>query len=397
MFIKKLNIGLIILWIFIMSTSPFIFSNLGLYPDKILFGMLLAIMIISLIADKNIEISDIYLLIVIYLQALYFFILFIIWDQELSYLQTSIQFITCAILYLFITKYIGFEKTIKSFLLLITAMSVLAVIAFFLALLGWLQPTFLYDRNADEKIYSYILTFTNVVYFFNGFEFIRPSGFFTEGGELAFFITHAFLINKISINNKWVEILLIVSGIFTLSLAFYLSMALYYLFFFLNKKNLYKVIIIVSIIIIVFWALSILKNYSSPVKTFYYLTIDRFSISGNSGQLIKGNNRTSIISQGIEYFYINPIFGSGFSYTWNNFPLAIASIMGPLISFGIVGTFFLFLHVIYLSIISVIKIKCANINLDFVKIAIILLPSLCKLLSKRYFIIIPDKLTFRNY
>ena len=66
---------------------------------------------------------------------------------------------------------------------------------------------------------------------------LRIAGFFDEPGTMAFFLVFALLINKVVFNSKKNEILILISGFFTFSLAFYIIGFFYLLFFYFNFKS----------------------------------------------------------------------------------------------------------------------------------------------------------------
>jgi len=374
MLLKKSNISLLMLWVVLMSVSPFIFEEIGILPNKIFVIIFIPIMGLLILFKRKISRIKSNVILIVLFQTFYFLIVAIVY-QEQRYLFIVFQSLCVAVIILFVHAYIGYEKTIKSVLWVITGISILAVLGFFLALSGILEPIVLFQRGPNEMVYSYVITFTNQIWRLGNTQFIRPSGFFLEGGVLGFFIIHSLILNKLSVNNKRIEILLSVSGIITMSMAFYISLILYFSLYYVNRRYILKFLVIVIISATTVFAIVQLKNYNSTLNTFYWLTVDRFNFSEDLERILKGNNRLPIILEGIDHFKKSPVFGSGRTYTFINYPIGVASIMGPLISYGVVGTFMFFLHIIYFSTISFLQVfRRGSISVDdFGKASIILL------------------------
>ena len=110
----------------------------------------------------------------------------------------------------------------------------------------------------------------------------------------------ALLFNKMSVNNRKLEILLIVSLLFTFSAAFFVLLPLYFVFFYSKKSTsiIRLLLVVVPLMFVVFSTLS--EN-----AEFQHYTIDRFSGNRISSTRYDQSDNTEII------FKQSPVFGQG--------------------------------------------------------------------------------------
>jgi hypothetical protein len=136
---------------------------------------------------------------------------------------------------------------------------------------------------------------------------IRYSGFFDEPGAFGLYSFFAILLNKIYFKNKKVELWLIFLTLFTLSLAFYALVVLYFLFFYINKSNLKYILLLSMGIGLLFVYLSANTDDNEAASKIYDLTFKRFEMD-DSG--LAENNRASLSEHDKEIFFEYPILGS---------------------------------------------------------------------------------------
>lgn len=140
-------------------------------------------------------------------------------------------------------------------------------LAFILVLSGILHP-FLELMPDDYRIISfYGITCSNAVVG----NFIRPGGFFDEPGALACWGIFCLLLNKMTYNNKKLEILMIVCLVFTFSAAYFVLIAMYLLFFYGTNIRKSFVYVLLAIVLMgsVFYSLQ-------DNDQFRYMTTERF-------------------------------------------------------------------------------------------------------------------------
>jgi hypothetical protein len=183
------------------------------------------------------------------------------------------------------------------------------------------------------------MSYTGIVYEINGHYLIRPSGLFTEPGALGVQILLALLLNKVSLNSKRIELFLIISGLFTLSFGFYISIIIYVIVFF-TKKQLLNIAIIVFVFVSVVF---INQEHIYILTTLEDLFFSRFSF-GDSG-LIGATTRSSMNSEAMNILETAPFFGvivPGYTHP---------SIGGFFAEHGIFGATILLMHLVLLVII----------------------------------------------
>ena len=180
-------------------------------------------------------------------------------------------------------------------------MSVGGAVTFFLVLLLGITPLFTYVNQDGRDAYCFGLTCTNV-YWGN---VIRYSGFFDEPGAIANWGIFALLFNKLFINNCWVERALLLCLPFTLSMAFFVQVIFYFLFFYGKsmKKGAFTLIVLIFIGAI---AIPLIEDTN---KELYSLTLERFEYDESGG--LKGNSRADLTAKAKEQFLRKPFLGVG--------------------------------------------------------------------------------------
>ena len=229
-----------------------------------------------------------------------------------------------------------FVDTNVSFL---TIQALMGGVGFVLVMAGVL-PVLSTFQEFDGHIGQFYGLFTTTV---STDGMVRVAGFFDEPGAFAFWGIMALLFNKLFIDNKKVELALIVGLVSTLSMAYFIQIAMYAFFFYRNrilKMFGYSLLFIVLLLIIA----SVSPELDNAI-------FGRFQIDAETGQM-SGDNRTSHALSCLAIWKTAPIFGVG-----ANNSIAIGQAMGefiganPLVFFamdGIIGQIILWLPVFYL-------------------------------------------------
>ena len=225
-------IHLSIFWLLVTSVAPFTFFMLSWHPYKILTFFIFIVTVLLLFLKRTIIIGCVPLLVIWLIQIVVFTFLFVI-HQDVSYVNLILQNIIVVTAYFYSVNFIGHKILAISIVYCITLMSIMGVVAFFCGLLG-MKPLSTFHNPDGRVVQNFLFTFTNMSFHFNGIYIIRYAGFFDEPGTFIFFLFHSLFINKIFLKNKKVEIILIVCGIFTFSIAFYVIIIAYFLLFYLN-------------------------------------------------------------------------------------------------------------------------------------------------------------------
>jgi len=347
-------IYLILTWLLLTSAAPFTFYLIPGHPYKILTAAVLILLIGIILIKRQIKILDWPLFFIILLQAIYACAAYL-YHQDPLYLNLLIFYVSALITYLFLGSYIKIMSFAGSVIGVMLIMGAMGAVVFVLGLLGLIQP-FTFHLNADGRTaFNFLLTFSNSVIVFGKAMIIRVAGYFDEPGTFAFFTIYALAMNKLSFDKKWVEAGLIIFGLFTLSMYFYISLVLYFIFFHFNIRSIRSMLSAMLIMIALIATLSATNN--NAYMKLYELTFDRFSISDESGKIVKGDNRSDLMANAAYYISDAPLMGQGMSNARDNLPFLGANILGPLAINGIIGFFFIFLPVWYMCAIAFFPLR----------------------------------------
>lgn len=300
------NRSLILLWLTLTSTAPFIFFSWPGHPYKLLTFAGLLLMTISIFMKSERGMFDFKIFSILIFQICYYvFISF--YHNDFSNLNLCVQLVSLFIIVTYINGFIGFEKFVKSYVSIILAMAIGGTFIFFAHLLVGVQPLFEVQYSESGTSYFLWLTTSNVYFDVANIRLIRYSGFFDEPGTFALFSFFAIILNKIYFVNKRIELWLIILTVFTLSIAFYVSMIVYFMFFYLTRSNLRNIVIIVAVLSVA--SFYIIKNKEDEsIGKLYEFTFKRFEVD-DSG--LAENNRAPLIEHDKKVFYNYPILGSG--------------------------------------------------------------------------------------
>ena len=364
--IKKINIYLILLWITLTSTFPFIFYTWPGHPyKKLTFFCLLLVCFLFQRSKKQI-ILPLNLMFIFIIQII-FFTLYSIISDEYSYYNLSIQIIVCFILILFIRNYIGFEYFAKSYILLIIIMGCGGVITFCLHLFIGINPIFQVQYSSTGTTYFLGLTSTNVYYNLDNLRVIRFSGFFDEPGAFSLYSLFATLINKIYFDNRKYEKMLIITTLFTFSIAYFSIILLYFILFYFKRQYI-KYFLFATLIIFAFSLY--LNNYSGDNKSLLYLnkfTFERFKMDADGN--ISGNNRKDASIADKKIFFDNLFWGVG-----DSTQIAGNNVFSVVARFGIIGSLFYYAIIIYFIILI---LKAPNTDKQiYIKVLFLILMNL---------------------
>lgn len=190
------------------------------------------------------------------------------------------------------------KEFIKTYNFWLVFQVVAGAIGFLLVLAGVLQPIFEF-REMDMRPGYFFGFFTTNTYL-DGF--IRNAGFFDEPGALAFWGIYALLINKLFIDNKKVELLLIFGLISTLSLAYFIQLTLYLWFFYKGQRKRMISYLLVFIIL-----LKIVASFNERLDKAIF---GRMQYDTETGKLA-GDNRSELTVVCWDIFKTAPVLGQG--------------------------------------------------------------------------------------
>lgn len=204
------------------------------------------------------------------------------------------------ITYLFLEMQLSDERLgfVKTYNLWLVFQAIAGSIGFILVIVGILQPIFEF-RELDMRPGYFFGLFTTNTYF-DGL--VRNAGFYDEPGALAFWGMYALIINKLFVDNKKMEKLLIFGLISTLSLAYFIQIAVYVFFFYREKRR--KLLPYIAAFLFV------LVLFSSFNERMGDAIWGRMEYDKETGTLA-GDNRSKMTKVCWDIFKSSPIVGQG--------------------------------------------------------------------------------------
>lgn len=277
---------------------PSVFSFMGWLPDFKIGATILAA-ICSFFVLSNIRGAIPNPLGYVILIQLCSFVLFFVIHSDTSYLTRCFYLIVATMLLMiqarkskmeFVDTYVGW----------LTIQAIMGAIGFILVYLGLLH-SFSTFREFDGHLGQYYGLFTTTVDIESA-GVLRVAGFFDEPGAFAFWGIIALLFNKLFIDNKRIEILLVIGLVSTLSMAYFIQLALYAYFFY--RKNIGRMLTrtLLFLTILLFVA-SINSKLNDSI-------FGRFQYDTKKGRL-KGDNRSDIAEYCLNIWSTSPFIGVG--------------------------------------------------------------------------------------
>lgn len=338
--LKKLQYCFI--WLAILMAFPFSISNAYDLPAKLIISICtLVLLSFSLLYIFKSKINKI--VIIVFLVQISTSIVYMVIHRDSAYINFSLQLIIALIIFLLLENglYIQFSKQLIFF---ITIMAVFSVVVFFLCLLFNISPLNEFINPDGRTGYNFVISFTNVYFDVGAFKIIRPSGFFDEPGTLAFYLIVGTLLNDLLFGYKNIRIILLVCGIFTLSIAFYVLLLLY-LSFRYKKRYFSKIVLTFGMVVLI--STFAISNLDDEKQTLLYgYTIGRVENifddkSKSSDTYFQGDNRSDLIKNSFIAVRDSPIIGQGLSYRTDNSSVVFGKFVGanPFSLFAIHGLF----------------------------------------------------------
>lgn len=344
---NKINYYLVVLWIFLTSTAPFIFFRWPYHPYKILSFFCLALIVLIFIFKPQKLLIRYDILILTFSQVL-FYIFGIFYYQDFSLFNYIIQIFSLLLIVIFIINYVSFNLFIVSFIYIMTIMGILGCIALFWHILFGISPIFSVSYG-DDVSYFLGITTTNVFIDTEGVRILRYSGFFDEPGTYALFSLFALILNKIYLNDTKLEKVIVFVTLFTLSIAFYFSLIVYLFLFYLDLKKIFIFITVGFIIVILF---EYFKESNPVVSRLYDFTFGRLFFKSEG---LESSNRGGLMENDLRIFSSSPLLGVG-----NSMDVGGANIFSIFARFGILGWVFYNIFIVYILIKSLISHKLKN-------------------------------------
>lgn len=239
------------------------------------------------------------------------------------------------------TDEVFFMKLLTSFQIFMVFSTFIGVILFFTGLLN--SPDVLNQNLYEGKVflnYKFFLVKVNKLSDFNPL-FIRPGGFYDEPGSFSYITLLLLIYNKKYFNNRFYEISLLFGGLITLSAAHIITVIIYCVFFFLNKRN-WWIFVITLIIFIGIYYLPIDQEWFNFFKSRSY---DRII------DIFEGDDKSRDYNSSFEAFKYFFITGGNVNNIIYHFPDAYPdTIWVSLAIHGIIGALIFYLPFVYIFI-----------------------------------------------
>lgn len=297
--ISSKTIITIVVVLSLFSSYPYVFNRIFSLPDVQTLGpILLVFSFICYLLFKRTVILGIprFLIIIGLLQSLVW-VIYSVCFNDTTYLTRVFFLIWSLMIIMLLNSTRNFRNFIKFNNCILAVQAFGGLFAFILVFMGKLSPLLYYTLENGQDGYCYILTCTNVALD----NVIRAAGYFDEPGALAFWGIYTLLLNKLFVNNKYIEYIIVIGLLSTLSAAYFIQVSLYMAFFRTNSfKKVLPVIIFLIVIIIV------LQNFSDNNYVAKY-TVDRFQ----GGHI--NSTRYYLADLAKSYFFSSPLFGIGAS------------------------------------------------------------------------------------
>jgi hypothetical protein len=363
---KRINkiIPLIIVWLILTSTAPFIFYVWPGHPYKLLtFSGLLLMIIFFVYKNRKQLLLDRNILIIIIVQICYYLFVTSIY-HNFSNINLCIQFVALFIIISFIHNFIGFEGFVKSYIYIILIMGIGGVLAFLIHLLIGLPPIFEVKYTTKGITYFLGLTSTNSYYNIGNLRIVRYAGFFDEPGAFGLYSLFAIILNKMYFDNRKIEKYLIIVTSFTFSLAFFVIILAYLILFYFKLSYLKYSIIPFILVAAFYFGMSKYAGKNESLIMLKEITVDR--IKQNAKGKIYGDNRTSASLHDKMLFLKHPVLGVQVEGQVRGSNLyAIFS------KYGLLGSVFYYAFLVYFFV-QILKLR-GEMQLTFLKLFLIII------------------------
>lgn len=304
--LKDHKIGFFLIFLFLLSGPPFVMELFPIMPGwKILYVCIFPLLLVYS-KCKHYNLLD---------QRLIKYLIIwgggwsVFWIVHLDSVYLSrVVIVLLSLITISIIIRLGLKQFCKYYVYLILTLSTLGTLCFFLVFFLHIRPLFEYINADGRPGYCFVISCTNM---YNSFTDIygvfRYSGYFDEPGAMGLWGTFALLINKLILKNKKVEVLLIITLLFTFSLGFYATLVAYFILFYSIKvAKRYKVYSLIICTIVCYF---IFTN-----NTINNLFFSRLKYDESTGTFA-GNNRANQTELATYYFKENYLFGLGAKQT----------------------------------------------------------------------------------
>lgn len=276
---------------------------------------------------------------IVFIQCIFLFFSSVILDS--SFLPLFYLILSWIVLFLILNTFTT-DFFLKNFIKLNIISAVLCIVGSIALTFGLLKLYGVYDYQDSFKILNFGLFFiksSNIA-----IDELRPAGYYDEPGSFAYVIMFLLLLNrKYYKNMKW-EYSLLFLPLITTSLAHIFTIFIFGALFYVNKKNISKLLLTASLTVTLLFLINsgVLGDESSAF--FKKQSIDRIErfINGEDISRQKGFDLGPIIFEKHHWGLSNDNIK-------NNYPDFVTdTFWGPLIYYGLLGIPFYFLPFLYI-------------------------------------------------
>lgn len=335
--VKRIGTSNIIIVLMQLCMYPYLFFYFWRLPDANVVSVVFFVIILLLCLNKNKLRGSVHptITIMMLLQSAVWF-LYCLGYNDTSYLVRIFFILLAYLALLLLSKDKSIIKFSKVYNYTIFIQGILGILAFILIFINILKPFSSISFNEQGDLYEfYGLTFVKV----HIGNFARINGYFDEPGAFAFWGIFALLFNKLLFDNKIMEIVLIVSLLFTFSSAYFVLLPIYLIWFY-GKSFKAQMIMIVLFVPLFF----LTSKYLSNNEGFSKYTIGRFE----DGRIRSTRYDQADYAKSI--FYSSPLFGVGAQKLEDDF--GNRSSDNPyeiLAKDGVFGCFFTYLPLVFIA------------------------------------------------
>lgn len=294
---SQFSLPIVIVYCILLSLYPFVVNRIFPFPSEIIV-MVSGLFVVAFanIFSKKTNASLTPVLTKCIIAQLFTWVLYYFLHNDSSYLTRSFIIILVALILLLLEKTNNINRFLNIWMYMICLFSVGALLTFILYLAGMISPLVITENIDGRILYCFGITCSN----FLAGNVIRPAGYFDEPGALAYWGIFALIFNKLFIKNSRVEIITIVCLFSTLSAAYFVQIALYFILFYTkNIKNTILPLILMGGILVF--------GYS---KVSDNEIIQRYTIERFEGGSIR-SKRTELSEMAKHKFESSPIIGVG--------------------------------------------------------------------------------------
>lgn len=298
------SISAIFISLALFASYPFVFAQFLAVPNPIIVNTVVVLLLFLFLTANKIHYTKLPVSItnIFVIQLFGFLFLGMVHSDKLDFVRCYLLIVTILMITaMYSCKSVSYMlKWINE---LLAIQCVLGMVAFFLIYMGRLDPLFFFENTDGRTAYFYGLTCTNSVVG----NIARVSGYFDEPGALAFWGMFALIFNKLFVGNKRIEYSILIGLLFTLSVAYYIQVVLYVLFFYGTSLRHNKIGLVITASVLILFVYYVNTSGDSML---YDMTIGRFTSDGGNTLSIE-SKREQLAELAKKVFLRNPVFGVG--------------------------------------------------------------------------------------